>query len=136
MGWNIRAALNPIPEEGDYVMRVESVSLHVPDDDTKYPSALFKLKIISPEVSENMVEQATFRTLNPKWIKFLADDIANSNVINIDGNNDLDPSDYGSLVRELDKLFSGKTFVYHCGHGQYNGRPSANWDLVSPTSSY
>lgn len=134
--WNIREALSPIPEEGEYVLRVESVDLHVPEDDAKFPSVLFKLKVVSPEVAENMVEQSTFRTLNPKWLKFLATDIANANIIDIDGENNLDPSDHGELVRELDRLFSGKTFRYNLVHGTYNGQKSANWTLLGPTASF
>ena len=138
MGWNIKEALNPLPPEDEYVCRVESVDLHVPEDDGKFPSLMFKLKIISPEVDDSIQEQATFRTLNPKWLRFLADDIANANVLNTldSGDNSLDPSDYSDMAQKVDELFSGKTFRYNCSHGMYNGRPSANWNLVGPTASF
>lgn len=137
MGWDIRGALNPLPEEGEYVNRVESVELHVPEDSSKHPSVLFKLKIVSPEVPDNMQEQSTFRTLNPKWLKYLGEDIANANVIGIDpADNDLDPTDEADLVRKLDAMFAGKLFRYNLVHGSYNGKPSANWTLVGPAASF
>jgi hypothetical protein len=136
MGWNIRESLSPIPEEGEYVLRVESVELNVPEDSNKYPSVRFRMKVISPEVPENMVDQINFRTLNPKWLVFLARDIANANVIDIDGDNTLNPEDPAGMAEELDRVFSGKTFRYTLTHGTYNGSKSANWTLLGPTSSF
>lgn len=135
MGWNINESLQSIPEEGEYINRVESVEVHTPEDTSKFPSLLFKIKIISPEVPDGQEDQAYFRTLNPKWLRFIAKDIANANVVDL-SNNDLDPTDYAELARQLDALFSGKLFRYTLTHGTYNGQKSANWSLEAPAASF
>lgn len=132
MPFDIKKALTNNPEEGEYIMRVDSVEVHMPKDETKYPSLMFKCTIVSPEVPESQLEQTYFRTLNPAWLRFIAMDLSNSNVIDIDSPNDLDPSDVADMARKVDGLMSGKTFRYNC---KIKGdRP--DWSLEAPTASY
>ncbi len=129
--WSVKKAVQNVPDEGDYVLRIESVEPKIAKGNNR-PYLMFKAVIVSQDEMDG--KNANYmRSITPDSLWKLAGDVANANIVDME-TAEL-PEEPDDLAKELDDLMAGKTFMFTCAHREYKGVTQADWTLVGPSSS-
>jgi hypothetical protein len=133
MPWSIKDEVSNVPPEGTYKMRIESIEPTVSKNSGE-AQLVFKCKIVSGDLDGK--SQTYYRPLKAKGLGFIARDLANSQVFDVDSEEAANmPDDASEVARLLDSKMTGKVFMYDLTHREYQGKKQANWELVGPAGS-
>lgn len=134
MPWSIKDEVSNIPPEGSYLMRIEKIEGGLSKNGE--PVAKFQTVIVGGADDLEGKKQFYSRSLQKKYLKFIAVDLANSQTIDQDSDEATSmPDDPQSIVEALKELLENKVFRYELTTKGEGAQKQANWTLSGPNGS-
>jgi len=134
MPWSIKDEVSNIPPEGTYLMRVEKIEGGLSKNGE--PVAKFTTTIVGGGDDLDGKKQFYSRSLQRKFLKFIAVDIANSQTIDQDSEEAVNmPDEPQAIVAALKELLENKVFQYVLTTKGEGASKQANWTLSGPQGS-
>jgi hypothetical protein len=131
--WSIKNEVSNCPPDGTYKLRIDAIEPSIAKSSGGDQLA-FKCEIVSGDLEGK--KYTYYRSLQPTGLGFLARDLANSQIFDLDSEEaNAMPSNPSELARMLDNMLAGKVFMFDCVGEVYNGTKRPRWTLAGPTGS-
>jgi hypothetical protein len=134
--WSIKSEMSNLPPEGTYRMRVDKAEAKL-SKNSGNPTLTYTCTIVSGEYEDK--KQFISRTLDRKYLSFVARDFANSGTIDLESEEAKNISDDPQSIEALaNELLVNKVFMWELKHQESRepgGEPRANWFLSGPVGS-